>query len=636
MPSSSAPAFTMNRIAQRPAAQLTFVFLASFAAYVSTLSRYFVSEDFTLLGFLSQRGLWENARTHFTSPLLDIAFVPFYRPLSTVGLDLEWRLWGTWPVGYLVTHFLLHLGNTAVLYSIVRRLKRSGEIGSGKVGSGDPTALAAALLFALYPLHPNTVVFIGSFANLFSATAGFASFWLFLRGRDGEGRSGGPRWRWTAASWLCFGVALGCYEAAAVLPALFLAADVLVHRGRIGRTLILRHLPYFVLLGGYLGLRRTVLGYAVSSSPMRAFEVPGFDWARFFYPIYEPAMPNFLHTTGWIVVASGTLWSVVRWLSPDRDRSALGRLWLLAVFWVVVAQLPYRELDVVPGNGRFWYISSAALGLLLAAAVGFLVPRRWRGVCTVAVALLVGAVYFRLLLSYNAVHVEAARTTRAIQEQLVEVSVASASTGRQRIFVTGYPTYLRDGGGSSIAQVYHWGLGDATRPPFTEHDLGVYPLPPLPAERLAPLLERKDLGPVLRWTGSELEELRRVSGPAQRITVRSPEDGEVSDDFRVVFESPLAATYQLVVLARGNPLPRVVSPSRAPDGVLEAQLPPLFLRSMLGLYRDEIFWWIEALDTERRLVAVSDLRTIGSHAGEGRRESRAGRSASRRGRVTFL
>lgn len=580
--------------------QLALVVAVSFAAYFKALPRYFVSEDFTLLGFLAERSFWENARIHLTQPLLGITFVPFYRPLSAMALDLELRLWGTWSTGFALTHFAVHAANTVLVQRIALRLANGDRV----------VAFAAAALFALYPLHPNTVVFIGSFAPLFSATACLGSMLLFLRGRAGTGLGA------LGGAWACFALALGSYEAAAVLPALLLAADLISSgpgQTRPGwRSLGLRHLPFFAILAVYLLVRKAVFGSAAGGGLGLAAGLD-FDWARFLWPSYASPLPELVRPVAAVLVAAATLLSLVRLArnlsAAAEGRSPEARLWLLAVTWIVVAQLPFREPNVVPANGRFWYFSSAGLGLLAAAVLSALAPRRRRAATVLAGVFLLTAGYVRLLHGYIGVHAEAGRTAKAIQTRTVALTTDLGQGGRY--FLLGAPSHLVNSVGTPVAQVYHWGLGDAMRPPFTDRDLQVYPLPPLSEARLAPLLDRPDLGRILRWNGEQLRLLAPEPTLAvQRIRVLHPADGELPGDQRVRFTAPQAAGYNLVVVARGNAVIRPVRAAAPPAGAFEDRLPFKFIESMLQLYDADVFWWIEALDQKQRPVAFSRVRTV--------------------------
>lgn len=101
---------------------------------------------------------------------------PYYRPLTTATFALDYALWGRQPAGYHATNILLHLGATIALYFAARRATRH-----------DAAALAAALLFAVHPVHAEPVGYISARADLLCAIFMLTSFLAYSR-HDVSGR----------------------------------------------------------------------------------------------------------------------------------------------------------------------------------------------------------------------------------------------------------------------------------------------------------------------------------------------------------------------------------------------------------------------------------------------------------------
>jgi hypothetical protein len=253
------------------------VVAAVVAVYAWALGRGFTSEDFLLLRVLGERPPWRDLAAAFTEPWLGITVVGFYRPLGTLALAAERALFGARPAGYLAVHVALHALNAVLVLWLARRMLGGGpaagsggaavrgparrSTGTGSSGrpveagqespgavarataalppdspvspvagrpsllrvvpAGSPAALAAALLFALYPLHPNAVVWVASYATLFAAAAVFGCLLGYRRAREQGG------WGWWFGALALFAAALGCYEAAVVLPVVLAATDLL-------------------------------------------------------------------------------------------------------------------------------------------------------------------------------------------------------------------------------------------------------------------------------------------------------------------------------------------------------------------------------------------------------------------------
>lgn len=87
---------------------------------------------------------WKNIREIFSSLLMGN-----YHPLVPLSYALEHSLVGLNPFLYHLDNLLLHFGNTYLLYLILHRLTKS-----------IPGSLAGATLFALHPIHVESVAWV--------------------------------------------------------------------------------------------------------------------------------------------------------------------------------------------------------------------------------------------------------------------------------------------------------------------------------------------------------------------------------------------------------------------------------------------------------------------------------------------
>ncbi len=208
----------MSRI--RSALLPTLLVLGATALYLPLTARYFVSEDFLILRRLLEKPLGETLFAQSTGPWLETTVVLFYRPVASLLLLLQVTLLGPNPHRLALIQVLVHGFCVLLVFGISRRLfDRDGN-------SGPVAAAMVAALFAVFPLHANTVVWIASCVNLYAAAFLLTAVWLYLGA-------------WRRLALLAFALALGCYEAAAVLPLLVVVCDLCRAGSRTGEQLSL-------------------------------------------------------------------------------------------------------------------------------------------------------------------------------------------------------------------------------------------------------------------------------------------------------------------------------------------------------------------------------------------------------------
>jgi hypothetical protein len=585
--------------------------VAVLAFYGRALGRPFTSEDFLLIRYLGENPPWHHLLAQLSSPWLGISVVKFYRPVSTLLYGLEIAAFGGHPVGYNLVHLLVHGVNVALVWGIVRRLDRGAAF----------TPWAVALLFAIYPLHPNAVVFSASFATLYGAAFLLGSV-LAYQGF----RATGSRTAW-GASLALFVLALGSYEESAVLPALLVAYDhlvgVRVAAGRRHAGLSLGYLPFFGVLGLYLLLRRWIFGVFVGGYDeySRRLLAPqlrqmAHDLAAsvdlLHLPVFDREPSHLGALLGCLLLAAAPL--LFWWLR----RGSLGghaRLWLFAWAWTLAVQVPFAFRPCVPGNGRYWYLAAAGVAMsavFLARGIFAAARPPWRSLAPAAVGLL--AIVWAVLLAGDvSTYVAAGRTARTIQGELLRVPRA------QQIFLTRYPYFLINEEQVPIAQVFHYGVWDSVQPPFAAAHVPVYPLPPLAGAELLPVTLGAPESPVYEWDGTARTIRPFVSSllterPVEFQTLQ-PADGAVMDPARDVVEVAVPpgahVKFRLILVTRINGAVLDLDSSAVAGGRVRAALPPEILQTSDHLYGKGIhYWWIEAKDAAGRVSGFSRMRSF--------------------------
>ncbi len=136
-----------------------------------------------------------------------------YYPMVFTTFWLEYRLWGLNPLGYHATNILLHALSALLLWAILRRL-------------AVPGAWLAAALFALHPVHVESVAWVTERKNVLSGLFYLAALLTWLRvapPAPSPGRRwGGRRWGAYALTLLLFLLALFSKTVTCSLPAVLL------------------------------------------------------------------------------------------------------------------------------------------------------------------------------------------------------------------------------------------------------------------------------------------------------------------------------------------------------------------------------------------------------------------------------
>jgi len=128
-----------------------------------------------------------------------------FRPLAFATFAVNWAVGGVQPFGYHLVNLLLHTAVTLLLYLVLRTLL-------APLARGEIVAFAAALLFAVHPIHTEAVTSIVGRAELLAAGFLLAAWLLHLQDR-------------ALAALLCFALALLSKESAVVFLPLVLAGD---------------------------------------------------------------------------------------------------------------------------------------------------------------------------------------------------------------------------------------------------------------------------------------------------------------------------------------------------------------------------------------------------------------------------
>ncbi|MEP6819722.1 MAG: tetratricopeptide repeat protein [bacterium] len=250
---------------------LFLIIATTVLVYANSLSGAFVFDDTQqIVENPALRG-WSNIFSAFTSDVWSFQRgslssgnpLPYYRPLFTAYLTLNYQIFGLWEPGWHLANLSVHVTATVLVYYLLKRL------------SGDPLlSLLAALIFGLHPAHVESISWISGIPDPLAALFYIPSLIWYVSFRQGGDR------RWLIASIVGYGLSVLCKETPLVLPLIFIVWEFTQLRGkrslRAGLAQALPHLvPYAVVAGGYLALRFAVLGRLSWRHPFTA-QVPDY------------------------------------------------------------------------------------------------------------------------------------------------------------------------------------------------------------------------------------------------------------------------------------------------------------------------------------------------------------------------
>ncbi len=233
---------------------LFLIIAATVMVYANSLSGAFVFDDTPQIVENAALREWGNILRAFTTDVWSFrralatnVALPYYRPLFTVYLTINYQLFGLWEPGWHLASLAVHVTATVLVYYLLKRLSGNQLL-----------SLLGALIFGVHPAHVESVSWISGIPDPLSALFFIPSLIWYVRFRE-EGER-----KWLVASIVAFGLSLFCKETPLVLPLVFIAWEFINQRGNRGARVLAEatpHLiPYALVAAGYLALRFAILG----------------------------------------------------------------------------------------------------------------------------------------------------------------------------------------------------------------------------------------------------------------------------------------------------------------------------------------------------------------------------------------
>jgi protein O-mannosyl-transferase len=299
----------------------------------------------------------------------------YYRPLMTFAYLISYKIFGRLPFGFHLVNLVLHVAVVLLLFVLTERLFQDRLL-----------SLIAAGLFALHPIHTESVAWIAAITDLELSLFFLLTFLLYLR-LPGPQPPNRRYWLSYAFMLLTYGLALLSKEQALVLPALIIVYEHFYRAGsatRQFREKLRRYLPLCLVAAGYIAFRLFVLG---GFAP--AIWRPGLPWkevllsavalvggylAKVIWPVHLVAFyvfreihtfrdPHVLAGLAGLIVCAGLfayLWKNARPLS-------------FALLWMGATLAPVLNARWMPAQvfaERYLYLPSVGFCWLIGGAVG--------------------------------------------------------------------------------------------------------------------------------------------------------------------------------------------------------------------------------------------------------------------------
>jgi tetratricopeptide (TPR) repeat protein len=299
-----------------------------------------------------------------------------YRPARSLLLMAEWKTFGRSPAGYHAVSLALNALAVCLAFWLSFLLLKDPD-----------KAFVSALLFAVHPVHVESVAWIKNVTDVLMFIFSACAAWAFISAIE-KGRSG---WRAFAPAALCFALALASKENAVMLPAQLFAWLVLLG-GERPRAAAMRVLPmaaaaavFFVFVAFFLR-RGPGAGYFGPGNALLAFS----QYSRLLF------LPFDLNADRSLVTAADLAGPVLLLAAGIYCYRSGKRVAIYGAAWAVLAVAPFLDIGLLTGRPiAEQRLYSAVLGLGLMAGDLYSPTRLKRAALGLAVLVFAGFSFLR-------------------------------------------------------------------------------------------------------------------------------------------------------------------------------------------------------------------------------------------------
>lgn len=358
--------------------------MVSFAAYGNTFTGEFIWDDRELIldnYYIKDWGnLFANITSDFFFTSREEGKIGYYRPVITLSYMINYSLFKINPWGYHLTNIIFHLVNGILVYLLAVQL-----LGSLRV------SLLASLLFAVHPVHTESVSWIAGRTDVIACTFFLISFYLYLQFTKKK------TLLFYALSLSSFTLSLFSKEMAITLPLILILYDYYYTTEGMREKLIERikyWVPFFVIISVFLFIKYALLNISMGNPYVASFgkffTMVTFGKAFIYYlkKLLWPFQLNAYVVLPFITdIASPSallalsIFALSLYLLLKYGHQLKGSSFSLAFFWITL--IPISNLIPVsappdmgfPTCERFLYIPSIGFSMIGALALEGLIKR---------------------------------------------------------------------------------------------------------------------------------------------------------------------------------------------------------------------------------------------------------------------
>lgn len=345
------------------------ILLATFAAYSAVIRFGFVAFDDT--HYVVQNPHLRDGITLANLKWIFISFSPDnWFPLTRLSLLLDFKLFGPNPAGYHIENVVIHAIASVLLFGFLRRA----------TGVRWPCAFVA-FVFALHPLHVESVAWVSERKDVLCALFWFATLWAWLRYTEKPAAG-----RYLAAlTWFTLG--LMAKPMIVTLPVLLFLLDVWPLRRTASLKVMIQRLPekipFAALSGAVMWITMQAQHEAMTAvgAPVLRVENALLSVAAYISDTFWPARLWAIHAypaslPAWQAIAVALALAIVTLFSLQQlsQRPYLATGW----FWFLITLVPVIGIVQVGGQARadrYMYVPMVGLSIMIAWGVAEVVSK---------------------------------------------------------------------------------------------------------------------------------------------------------------------------------------------------------------------------------------------------------------------